>query len=344
MDSKLEAVLQILHNIQNSPNYPSGGSTAYDLFRGHADGVSSRRSSVSRAHSDPLDVRTQMALDTNQITSNVTPNSDIPCVTLSDPESVQSSLSFGDRPHSSRTTSLGSLHGSVTGGDHPNTVQLDGLYISDVGTLNAPQLSRILVPDKRQLSDVTEESLTGSKETIGFPGSMSQQNSTASETDPAAGADESEPNPGEMSKEKERAEVDVEPGPGDIEVVWEKQEPTTLSRRRKRSQLSLDRTSESELQDEKASREQHSPSFSTGEGEAFDDRDVAERYTGTPERRDSINGRRRSAGKRDSQVYAEGRRSPRESEAGRFDELTRTAPTRMSAKRRPLVKSNPVDV
>ncbi|XP_073250734.1 potassium voltage-gated channel subfamily KQT member 1-like isoform X4 [Porites lutea] len=344
MDSKLEAVLQILQNIQNSPNYPSGGSNAYEFFRGHADGVSSRRSSVSRAHSDPLDVRTQMALETNQITTNVTPNSDIPCVTLSDPESVQSSLSFGDRPHSSRTTSLGSLHGSLTGGDHPNTVQLDGLYISDVGTLNAPQLSRILVSDKRQLSDVTEESLTGSKETIGFPGSMSQQNSTASETDPAAGADESEPKPGEISKEKERAEVDVEPGPGDIEVVWEKQEPTTLSRRRKRSQLSLDRTSESELQDEKASREQHSPSFSTGEGEAFDDRDVAERYTGTPERRDSINGRRRSAGKRDSQVYAEGRRSPRDSEAGRFDELTRTTPTRMSAKRRPLVKSNPVDV
>ena len=344
MDSKLEAVLQILQNIQNSPNYPSGGSTAYDFFRGHADGVSSRRSSVSRAHSDPLDVRTQLALETNQITTNVTPNSDIPCVTLSDPESVQSSLSSGDRPHSSRTTSLGSLHGSLTGGDHPNNVQLDGLYISDVGTLNAPQLSRILVPDKRQLSDVTEESLTGSKETIGFPGSMSQQNSTASETDPATGADESEPKPWEISTEKERAEVDVELGPGDIEVVWEKQEPTTLSRRRKRSQLSLDRTSESELQDEKASREQHSPSFSTGEGEAFDDRDVAERYTGTPERRDSINGRRRSAGKRDSQVYSEGRRSPRDSEAGRFDELTRTAPTRMSAKRRPLVKSNPVDV
>ena len=333
MDSKLEAVLQILQNIQNSRTCSSGGSNSYDLFRGNADGVSSRRSSVSRTHSDPLDMRAQMDVETNRVTTHVTQASNIPYVTLSDPESVQSSLSFYDRPQGSRTTSSSSLHGSLSGGDHQNIAQLDGLYISEVGALNAPQLSRVLVPDKRQLSDVTEESLTGSKETIGCPGALSQQNSTASETDPVSGSADSEPNPKGADTEPDPGGVGTEPGPGDIELVWEKKEP--FSFRRKRSQLSLDEASERKSPDEEAA----SPYFRSREDEALDDTGV--RYTGTPERGDSV---RRGLAHGGSHVCSEDERSSRDVETRHFDESARSAPTRMSAKRRPLVKANPVDV
>lgn len=325
MDSKLEMVLQTLQNIQNTRSCPSGGSNSYDLFRGNADGVSSRRSSVSRAHSDPLDVRTQMGLDTSHITTHVTRTSDIPCVTLSDPESVQSSLSVYERSQGSRPVSQSSSHGSQSSGDHQSIAQLDGLYISDVGTLSAPSLSRVLVPDKRQLSDVTEESLTGSKETISGltpPGPISQQNSTASDTEPVQGGEDT---------------VDTEPGPGDIEVVWEKQEPDSTLRRRKRSQLSLDEPVETKLMDEET------PNLPTSEDETFDERQIAEHYTGTPEGKKSVNGHRSTA-QRDSQVHAEEGQSSRDVETGHFDESSRSTPTRMSAKRRPLVKSNPVEV
>ena len=121
-----------------------------------------------------------------------------------------SSLSEYDRSQGSRTVSQSSLHGSLSGGDHQSINQLDGLHIGDVGALNAPLLSRTLVSDKRQLSDVTEESITGSKETVGGltpPGPISQQNSTASDTDPVPGGADTEPCPGE---------VDTEPGPGNI--------------------------------------------------------------------------------------------------------------------------------
>ena len=323
MDSKLETVLRILQNMQNTRNCPSGGSNSYDMFRGNADGVSSRRSSVSRAHSDPLDVRTQMGLESNLVTSDVTPTADIPYVTLSDPESDQSSLSACDRPHGERPVSQNSLHGNLLGGDNQSFSQLDGLYVSDVGPLNAPSLSRILVPDKRQLSDVTEESLTGSKENVGGstpPGPISQQNSTASDTDPVPGGADSEPGA--------EGEVYTEPGPGDIEVVWEKQEPVSKSPRRKRSQLSLNEAVETKLtDDEEASR--------------LDKQQIAERYTGTPERKKPVNGHRstsqRGAVSKEDHVSCD-------TEASNFDDATRTAQTRMSAKRRPLVKSNPVEV
>lgn len=315
MDSKLETVLQILQNMQNTRSCPSGGSNSYDLFRGNGDGVSSRRSSVSRANSDPLDVRTQIG--NNSVTTNVSRASDIPCVTLSDPESVLSSLSECDRSQGSQPVSQSSLHEGLSGGDHQSINQLDGLHISDVGALNAPLLSRTLVSDKRQLSDVTEESLTGSKETVGGltpPGPISQQNSTASDTDPAPGGADTEPCPGV---------VDTEPGPGNIEVVWEKQEPISSSPRRKRSQLSLNET---KLTDDEASSEQTS---------LLNEHKIGELYTGTPERKKPLSGQR-------SSVPIE--RSSRDSEAGHFDDSVRSAPARMSAKRRPLVKANPVEV
>lgn len=336
MDSKLETVLRMLQNMQDTRNCPSGGSNSYDLFRGNADGVSSRRSSVSRAHSDPLDMRAQMDLETTRVTTHVTRASDIPCVTLSDPETVQSSLSVYDRSQGSRPVSESSLHGSLSGGEHHSVAQLEGTYVSDVGTHNAPSLSRILVPDKRQLSDVTEESLTGSKETVGGltpPGPISQQNSTASDTDPVPGGAESELGPGE---------VETEPGLGDIEVVWEKQEPVSKSPRRKRSQLGLDEPVETTLLDDKATWEQSSP-FPTSDDEASGRQNIMERYKGTPERRTPVNGQRSTA-RRGSPVSSEKDNASREVEAGHFDESARSAPTRMSAKRRPLVKSNPVDV
>ena len=310
MDSKLETVLRILQNMQNTRNCPSGVSNSYDLFRGNADGVSSRRSSVSRAHSDPLDVRTQMGL----VTSDVTPTADIPYVTLSDPESDQSSLSACDRP-----VSQNSLHGNLSGGDNQSFSQLDGLYVSDVGPLNAPSLSRILVPDKRQLSDVTEESLTGSKETVGGltpPGPISQQNSTASDTDPVPGGADSEPGAG--------GEVYTEPGPGDIEVVWEKQEPVSKSPRRKRSQLSLNEATETKLTDD-------------------EEASLLDKQTGTPERKKPVNGHR-STSQRGALVASKEDHASCDTEASNFDDAARTAQTRMSAKRRPLVKSNPVEV
>ncbi|XP_068737825.1 potassium voltage-gated channel subfamily KQT member 1-like isoform X3 [Montipora capricornis] len=317
MDSKLETVMQILQNMQNTRCCPSGGSNSYDLFRGHADGVSSRRSSVSRAHSDPLDVRAQIS-----VTSHATDSSDIPFVTLSDPESGQSSLSVYDRSQSSPPVSQSSMYGSLSSGDRQSINQLDGLPVGDVGTNSA--LSRVLVPDRRQLSDVTEESLTGSKETVGGltpPGPISQQNSTASESDPSSGGAESEAYSLPVDSGLERA---------DTEVVWQKQEPESLSPRRRRSQLSLN---EAKLTDDEATSEQ---SF------LLDEQKIAMRYTGTPEWKKPASGQW-STSQSGSVVSSNENLSSRGPETGYDDESVRSRQTRLSAKRRPLVKSNPVD-
>lgn len=325
IDSKLELVLQMLQNIQNTRGSPSGGSHSYDLhFRGNGDGVSSRRSSVSRAHSDPLDVRTQMSSETHSVTTHVVRNSDIPCVTLSDPESFPSS---GSRPVSLSSAHSQSLHGSVSGGEqHQNVDQIDNVYPSDPGALSAPLLSRILVNDKRQLSDVTEESLGDSKETVGGltpPGPISQQNSTASDSEPGPGGTDSS-----LTEQK------------DEEPVWEKQDTALESRRRKRSLLNLGET-ETKLPDDEESWDAKTPS-DTGQEKDPETWNIPELYTGTPERRDSLSGEKGT-----SQTGAQGQSdgdSSRAVEEGHYDSSIRSAPTRMSAKRRPLVKSNPVEV
>lgn len=323
IDSKLELVLQMLRSIQNTRESPSGGSNSYDLnFRDNGDGVSSRRSSVTRAHSDPLDVRTQMVPGTHNATTHVIRTSDIPCVTLSYPESCQSS---GSRPGSLSSTQSQSqsLHGSLSGGDqHPNLDQLDATYNSDATVLNASALSRNLGTDKRQLSDVTEadESLADSKETVGGltpPGPISQQNSTASDTDPV---------PGDADNLAEQK---------DEEPVWEKREIGLETRRRKRSLLNL---SESETQ-----MSEHGEVLQAEEKDS-DDCDIVARYRETPERRDSLTGDG-DALPRGAQGELEGvPSSPQAVEEGFYDTSVRSAPTRMSAKRRPLVKSNPVEV
>ncbi|XP_022795023.1 potassium voltage-gated channel subfamily KQT member 1-like isoform X4 [Stylophora pistillata] len=323
IDSKLELVLQMLRSIQNTRESPSGGSNSYDLnFRDNGDGVSSRRSSVTRAHSDPLDVRTQMVPGTHNSTTHVIRTSDIPCVTLSYPESCQSS---GSRPGSLSSTQSQSqsLHGSLSGGDqHPNLDQLDATYNSDATVLNASALSRNLGTDKRQLSDVTEadESLADSKETVGGltpPGPISQQNSTASDTDPV---------PGDADNLAEQK---------DEEPVWEKREIGLETRRRKRSLLNL---SESETQ-----MSEHGEVLQAEEKDS-DDCDIVARYRETPEQRDSLTGDG-DALPRGAQGELEGvPSSPQAVEEGSYDTSVRSAPTRMSAKRRPLVKSNPVEV
>lgn len=321
IDSKLELVLQMLRSLQSTRESPSGGSNSYDLnFRENGDGVSSRRSSVTRAHSDPLDVRTQMVPGTHSATTHVVRSSDIPCVTLSYPESCHSS---GSRPGSLSSTQSQSLHGSLSGGDqHPNLDHLDAVYDTDATALNAPPSSRNLGTDKRQLSDVTEadESLTDSKETVGGltpPGPISHQNSTASDTDPVLGDTDS---PTEQNGE---------------EPVWEKREIGLETRRRKRSLLNL---SESETQ-----MPEHEE-VSQAEEKDSDECDIAERYQGTPERRDSLTGERDTL-PRGAQVESEGApSSPQTVEEGHYDSSVRSTPTRMSAKRRPLVKSNPVEV
>ncbi|XP_066023679.1 potassium voltage-gated channel subfamily KQT member 1 isoform X2 [Pocillopora verrucosa] len=321
IDSKLELVLQMLRSIQSTRESPSGGSNSYDLnFRENGDGVSSRRSSVTRAHSDPLDVRTQMVPGTHSATTHVVRSSDIPCVTLSYPESCHSS---GSRPGSLSSTQSQSLHGSLSGGDqHPNLDHLDAVYDTDATALNAPPSSRNLGTDKRQLSDVTEadESLADSKETVGGltpPGPISHQNSTASDTDPVLGDTDS---PTEQNGE---------------EPVWEKREIGLETRRRKRSLLNL---SESETQ-----MPEHEE-VSQAEEKDSDECDVAGRYQGTPERRDSLTGERDTL-PRGAQGESEGApSSPQTVEEGHYDSSVRSTPTRMSAKRRPLVKSNPVEV
>lgn len=321
IDSKLELVLQMLRSLQSTRESPSGGSNSYDLnFRENGDGVSSRRSSVTRAHSDPLDVRTQMVPGTHSATTHVVRSSDIPCVTLSYPESCHSS---GSRPGSLSSTQSQSLHGSLSGGDqHPNLDHLDAVYDTDATALNAPPSSRNLGTDKRQLSDVTEadESLADSKETVGGltpPGPISHQNSTASDTDPVLGDTDS---PTEQNGE---------------EPVWEKREIGLETRRRKRSLLNL---SESETQ-----MPEHEE-VSQAEEKDSDECDIAGRYQGTPERRDSLTGERDTL-PRGAQVESEGApSSPQTVEEGHYDSSVRSTPTRMSAKRRPLVKSNPVEV
>lgn len=325
IDSKLELVLQMLQNIQNTRGSPSGGSHSYDLhFRGNGDGVSSRRSSVSRAHSDPLDVRTQMSSETHSVTTHVVRNSDIPCVTLSDPESFPSS---GSRPVSLSSAHSQSLHGSVSGGEqHQNVDQIDNVYPSDPGALSAPLLSRILVNDKRQLSDVTEESLGDSKENVGGltpPGPISQQNSTASDSEPGPGVTDSS-----LTEQK------------DEEPVWEKQDTALESRRRKRSLLNLGET-ETKLPDDEESWDAKTPS-DTGQEKDPGTWNIPELYTGTPERRDSLSGEKGTS-QRGAQGQSDGD-SSRAVEEGHYDSSIRSAPTRMSAKRRPLVKSNPVEV
>ena len=327
IDSKLELVLQMLQNIQNTRGSPSGGSHSYDLhFRGNGDGVSSRRSSVSRAHSDPLDVRTQMISEAHGVTTHVVRNSDIPCVTLSDPESFPST---GSRPVSLSSVHSQSLHGSGSGGEqHQNVDQIDDVCLTDPGALSAPLLSRILVNDKRQLSDVTEESLGDSKETVGGltpPGPISQQNSTASDSDPGPGGADSS-----LTEQK------------DEEPVWEKQDTALESRRRKRSLLNLGET-ETKLPDDEETWDARIPS-DTGQEKDPETWNVAELYKGTPESRDSL-----IIEKGTSQRGAQGQSggdpsSSRAVEEGHYDSSVRSAPTRMSAKRRPLVKSNPVEV
>ena len=326
IDSKLELVLQMLQNIQNTRDSPSGGSHSYDLhFRGHGDGVSSRRSSVSRAHSDPLDVRTQMSSEPHGVTTHVVRNSDIPCVTLSDPESFPSS---GSRPVSLSSVHSQSLHGSVSGGEqHQNVDQIDNVYLSDPGALSAPLLSRILVNDKRQLSDVTEESLGDSKETVGGltpPGPISQQNSTASDSDPVPGGTDSS-----LAEQK------------DEEPVWEKQETGSEFRRRKRSVLNLGET-ETKLPDDEETLDAKN-SADTGQEKDPETWNIAEVYTGAPERRDSLT-EEKDTSQGGAQGQSDGDPSSRAVEEGHFDSSVRSAPTRMSAKRRPLVKSNPVEV
>ena len=321
IDSKLELVLQMLRSLQRTRESPSGGSNSYDLnFRENGDGVSSRRSSVTRAHSDPLDVRTQMVPGTHSATTHVVRSSDIPCVTLSYPESCHSS---GSRPGSLSSTQSQSLHGSLSGGDqHPNLDHLDAVYDTDATALNAPPSSRNLGTDKRQLSDVTEadESLADSKETVGGltpPGPISHQNSTASDTDPVLGDTDS---PTEQNSE---------------EPVWEKREIGLETRRRKRSLLNL---SESETQ-----MPEHEE-VSQAEEKDSDECDIAGRYQVTPERRDSLTGERDTL-PRGAQGESEGApSSPQAVEEGHYDSSVRSTPTRMSAKRRPLVKSNPVEV
>lgn len=326
IDSKLELVLQMLQNIQNTRGSPSGGSHSYDLhFRSNGDGVSSRRSSVSRAHSDPLDIRTQTNSEPHGISTHVMRTPDIPCVTLSDPESFQSS---GSRPASLSSVHSQSLHGSVSGGEqHQNMDHLDGVYLSETGALNAPLMSRNLVTDKRQLSDVTEESLGDSKENVGGltpPGPISQQNSTASDTEPGPGGADSS-----VTEQK------------DDEPVWEKRETSSESRRRKRSLLNLGET-ETKLPDDEEACDAKIPSDTDQEKES-DEWNIAERHTGTPERRDSLSGER-STLPRGAHGQSDDEPSSRAVQEGHYDSSVRSAPTRMSAKRRPLVKSNPVEV
>ncbi|XP_067046676.1 potassium voltage-gated channel subfamily KQT member 1-like isoform X2 [Acropora muricata] len=324
MDSKLETVLQILQNMQNTRCCPSGGSHSDDLFRGNGDGVSSRRSSVSRAHSDPLDVRTQI-----NVTCQASDNSDIPYVTLSDPESVQSLLS--DRSQGSRF-SQNSLCGSLSSADRHSINQLDGFPVGELSSVNSA-LSRVLLPDRRQLSDVTEESITGSKETVGGltpPGPISQQNSTASDSDPTSGGTENEAPSRPVHPEPLReGDTGVQCGIQELEqeLVWERQNPVSLSPRRQRSELSL---IESKLTDYEASSEQ---------SYLLDEQKIDGRYMGTPEKKKAVLGNRSP-----SQRGSKENLPSRGPEAGHFDESARAAPTRMSAKRRPLVKSSPVDV
>ncbi|XP_067046426.1 potassium voltage-gated channel subfamily KQT member 1-like isoform X4 [Acropora muricata] len=324
MDSKLETVLQILQNMQNTRCCPSGGSHSDDLFRGNGDGVSSRRSSVSRAHSDPLDVRTQI-----NVTCQASDNSDIPYVTLSDPESVQSLLS--DRSQGSRF-SQNSLCGSLSSTDRHSINQLDGFPVGELSSVNSA-LSRVLLPDRRQLSDVTEESITGSKETVGGltpPGPISQQNSTASDSDPTSGGTENEAPSGPVHPEPLReGDTGVQCGIQELEqeLVWERQNPVSLSPRRQRSELSL---IESKLTDYEASSEQ---------SYLLDEQKIDGRCMGTPEKKKAVLGNRSP-----SQRGSKENLPSRGPEAGHFDESARAAPTRMSAKRRPLVKSSPVDV
>jgi len=325
IDSKLELVLQMLQNIQNTRGSPSGGSHSYDLhFRGNGDGVSSRRSSVSRAHSDPLDVRTQIGSEAHSVTTHVVRNSDIPCVTLSDPESFPST---GSRPVSLSSVHSQSLHGSVSGGEqHQNVDPIDNVCVSDPGALGAPLLSRILVNDKRQLSDVTEESLGDSKENVGGltpPGPISQQNSTASDSELGPGGADSS-----LTEQK------------DEEPVWEKQDTALESRRRKRSLLNLGET-ETKLPNDEETWDTKSPS-DTGR-EKDPETWTAELYTGTPEQRDSSTGEKGTS-QRGAPGQSDGDPSSRVVEEGHYDSSVRSAPTRMSAKRRPLVKSNPVEV
>lgn len=326
IDSKLELVLQMLQNIQNTRDSPSGTSHSYDLhFRGTGDGVSSKRSSVSRAHSDPLDVRTQMSSEPHGVTTHVVRNSVIPCVTLSDPESFPS---LGSRPVSLSSVHSQSLHGSVSGGEqHHNVDQIDNVYLSDPGALSAPLLSRILVNDKRQLSDVTEESLGDSKETVGGltpPGPISQQNSTASDSDPVPGGTDSS-----LTEQK------------DEEPVWEKQEPGPEIRRRKRNIIDFRETDTKLPEDEET---WHKKNLSdTGEAKNPETWNIAETSTGTLERRDSLSDEKGTS-QVGAQAQSDGDPSSRAVEEGHYDSSVRSAPTRLSAKRRPLVKSNPVEV
>ena len=91
---------------------------------------------------------------------------------------------------------------------------------------------------------------------------------------------------------------------------------------------------ETKLTDDEASSEQTS---------LLNEQKIGELYTGTPERKKPLSGQRSSVPKGPS-FCSKDERSSRDSEAGHFDESARSAPTRMSAKRRPLVKSNPVEV
>jgi len=205
--------------------------------------------------------------------------------------------------------------------------QIDNVYLSDPGALSAPLLSRILVNDKRQLSDVTEESLGDSKETVGGltpPGPISQQNSSASDSDPVPGGTDSS-----LTEQK------------DEEPVWEKQDPGSEIRRRKRNVIDL-RETETKLPEDEETWYAKNP-FDSGKEKNPETWNIVGTSTGTLERRDSLSDEKGTS-QLGSQAPSDCDPSCRAVDEGHFDSSVRSAPTRMSAKRRPLVKSNPVEV
>ena len=336
LDSKIDLVLQLLQNSNNVHGPSSEGSRSYDLgFRGNGDGVSTRRSSVSRASSDPLDGRIHKEPYRVTISTHVARTSDIPCVTLSDPESVQCSFPCYDRSHGSWPISLTSaqsqsLSESVSGADQNlNLGQSDGIHESEVGTLNPLPNLRTVLPDTRQLSDVTEESLTDSKETMGglTPSApISQQNSTASDADAS--------DPGTVSV----------PAPLAGDVVWEKRDAVSAEKDARRKRPSL---TEPPLLEAIKTRLAADQAANGGN----DPRDTVPRQSqGEEEEKcapveiEDSQTTSKSTLKRGSPVHSEEEPTFYNNDEGHFDGSIRSAQTRQSAKRRPLVKSTPVEV
>ena len=163
MDEKLDKILQIL---QARPGHPYCSNFPY---RGSGDGNSGSHASVQRTYSDPADSKPRNISET---VLSVTPGN-VPSVTLSTPESVPTLAGSVSDISSlgSHSQSGASAVDKFDGHDFQECAEDVGdawaSSSSDAEKFGASgSTDRYKLADKKQLSDVTEESFADSREDL----------------------------------------------------------------------------------------------------------------------------------------------------------------------------------